>query len=168
MLNSLTQLQQGTIFEKILDRKSTTGWHNMKWPIGCRRLCLKPWTFPTNLTTSSTCMERLAQAWHIHRGELPAGAEAHRKRRPANSNCSFTIRDGISTATCRTTSRSAARKAWTEIIRRADQGFEAARIAGRKRLVVWGGEFGRGAYSQWVNSHATTTGRDHHPRSFTI
>ena len=37
-------------------------------------------------------------------------------------------------------------------------------------LVVWGGEFGRTAYSQGNISalKAGTYGRDHHPRSFTI
>jgi hypothetical protein len=34
-------------------------------------------------------------------------------------------------------------------------------------LVVWGGEFGRSAYSQGVLT-AETYGRDHHPRAFTI
>ena len=34
-------------------------------------------------------------------------------------------------------------------------------------LVVWGGEFGRSAYSQGVIT-AETYGRDHHPRAFTI
>jgi hypothetical protein len=34
-------------------------------------------------------------------------------------------------------------------------------------LVVWGGEFGRSAYSQGVLTEETY-GRDHHPRAFTI
>ncbi len=34
-------------------------------------------------------------------------------------------------------------------------------------LVVWGGEFGRGAYSQGKLTH-DNYGRDHHPRSFSI
>ena len=34
-------------------------------------------------------------------------------------------------------------------------------------LVVWGGEFGRSAYSQGVITEETY-GRDHHPRAFTI